>query len=211
MNGISRFSCTLNDLPFSFVYKDKKMVLRTITLGSDDHFNCVVRCLDSWLQCDGMRQTPRRIKLYPLNQDNYEFMEGYSLNFVLYEVVDSAIEHDFGDPNFDFSTAICTDQNNDITPDLIALGLSQTSKEASALHKKFKRRRRRRQKKAKIKKLKRAKQSSVQPVESQKDFLFELKIKQEEHDLFAKAVGKRLNMRTYVFKTVIWQKIIIST
>ena len=137
MNGVSGRSNTLNDLPFSFVYKDKKLVLRTITLGSGNHFNCVVRCPDSWLQCDGMRQTPRRIKLYPLNQDNYEFMKGHSLNFVLYEVIDSTVEQDFGNSEFDFSTAICTDPNDNTTPELIAQGLSQTSKDAGALHKKY--------------------------------------------------------------------------
>ena len=137
MNGVRGRSNTLNDLSFSFVYKDKKLVLRTITLGSGNHFNCVVRCPDSWLQCDGMRQTPRRIKLYPLNQDNYEFMKGHSLNFVLYEVIDSTVEQDFGNSEFDFSTAICTDPNGNTTPELIAQGLSQTSKDAGALHKKY--------------------------------------------------------------------------
>ena len=95
--------------------------------------------------------------MYPLNQDNYEFMEGYSLNFVLYEVVDSAIEHDFGDPNFDFSTAICTDQNNEITPESIAQGLSQTSKEASALHKKIQEKEKKKAEKDKNKKTEKSK------------------------------------------------------
>ena len=59
------------DLPFDFSWSGSRFVLRSMVLGSNSHFTCVVRCPNAWLHCDGLKS--RRIELHPLGTRQLQF------------------------------------------------------------------------------------------------------------------------------------------
>jgi hypothetical protein len=95
VNGATGRGYTLQDIPFTFQYKTKKFVLRSILIGGGGHFTALIRCPEAWMFYDGIDNV-HRFRMYQLNQPSYEFMERKSLNFILYEIVDDTIQEDFG-------------------------------------------------------------------------------------------------------------------
>ena len=111
VNGGGSRGIGLNDSPLTFEWTTRTFVLRSAVIGGGGHFTCVVRCPNGWLHCDGMNSKPR-LRMHSLGASNCSFMVGKNLDFLLYECLNNNLEKDtFGNPNFDLSTVILTDQS----------------------------------------------------------------------------------------------------
>ena len=92
----------LNELPFTFVWRKKKFVLRGVALNAQDvHWFAIFRMPNGWMTYDGMLYP--HFRFHPLDKWS-EAMRGYKLSVAMFEVLDSSVEEDFGNPNIDWTT-----------------------------------------------------------------------------------------------------------
>ena len=86
----------LEDMPFTFMWSNKKFVLRSALLGNNLHFIALIRTPEAWLHYDGLNN----IKFCFYNLQDTAIARGeYGLDKVLYEVLDEEDTHDFGSTN----------------------------------------------------------------------------------------------------------------
>ena len=98
------FDCpgyTLEELPFTFHWRNKKFVLRAVALNNQIHFVGAFRMPNGWMIYDGRDQI--KFSFFPLDKAT-EARGNYIPSMSVFEVMDESVEENFKNPDFDWRT-----------------------------------------------------------------------------------------------------------